>query len=88
MEPPQYYSPSTHTPQTSPVHCTSDNTTSNNDRFGSIGIAQFQAASPVYVESDDSSDEGSRSMSHPNKYPVQIENHGSKQCGYRRQPTR
>ena len=49
---------------------------------------QSPATSPVDLDSDDSSDEGVQGASHPNKYPVQIENHGSKQCGYRRQPTR
>ncbi|KAF6036550.1 hypothetical protein EB796_005140 [Bugula neritina] len=50
---------------------------------------------PAYSGRDESqlSDEAENSddsqpQSHPNKYPVAIEHHGSKQCIYRRQPTR
>lgn len=74
--------------QTLPVYYTTDSTSSNNDNLESMCISQSQDVSLVYIDSDDSSDGGGRSMSHPNKYQVQIENHGSNQYGYRKKPTR
>lgn len=38
-------------------------------------------------DSDDCSDEET-TLSHPNKYPIEIEYHDNKYCCYKRQPTR
>ena len=37
---------------------------------------------------DSDSDDDTSDQTHPNKYPVEIEEHFSKACGYRRQGTR
>lgn len=51
----------------------------------------FQAPqfSPQDVDNEGSdSDDSDTDMTHPNKYPVEIEFHKGKQCSYQRQPTR
>ena len=53
-------------------------------------LAQKSLSTSAIYEEDDSDSEmtSPTGQGHPNKYPVQIEDHDSKQCCYKRQITR